>query len=87
MLPVFGKSASTPVLMRTYNGDSLPVLVRFAAELGCEIRFIELMPFGEGAAIYDREFLSAEEALNSLEAEFRISAACPAVRRHGGIGC
>ena len=47
------------VLMRTYNGDSLPSLVRFAAELGCEIRFIELMPFGEGAAIYDREFLSA----------------------------
>jgi GTP 3',8-cyclase len=58
------------VLMRTYNGDSLPSLVRFAAELGCEIRFIELMPFGEGAAIYDREFLSADGAMQSLEEEF-----------------
>ena len=59
--------------MRNYNGDSLPSLVRFAAELGCEIRFIELMPFGEGAAIYDREYLSADEALQSLEAEFTQS--------------
>ena len=75
------------VLMRTYNGDSLPSLVRFAAELGCEIRFIELMPFGEGAAIYDREFLSADEALQSLEAEFHESRPpAAAVRRHGGIG-
>jgi GTP 3',8-cyclase len=73
------------VLMRTYNGDSLPSLVRFAAELGCEIRFIELMPFGEGAAIYDREFLSADEALESLEAEFTNLGPLPGsstARRH-----
>jgi cyclic pyranopterin phosphate synthase len=73
------------VLMRTYNGDSLPPLVRFAAELGCEIRFIELMPFGEGAAIYDREFLSADEALQSLEAEFTNLGPLPrssTARRH-----
>ena len=73
------------VLMRTYNGDSLPSLVRFAAELGCEIRFIELMPFGEGAAIYDREFLSADEALQSLEAEFTNLGPLPGsstARRH-----
>ncbi len=73
------------VLMRNYNGDSLPSLVRFAAELGCEIRFIELMPFGEGAAIYDREFLSAEEAMQSLEAEFTNLGPLPGsstARRH-----
>jgi cyclic pyranopterin phosphate synthase len=58
------------VLMRNFNGDSLPSLVRFAAEIQCEIRFIELMPYGEGAAIYDREYLSADEALQSLEPEF-----------------
>jgi molybdenum cofactor biosynthesis enzyme MoaA len=44
--------------------------VRFAAELGAEIRFIELMPFGEGTAIYDEEFCSAVEALEVLRAEF-----------------
>ncbi|MGO9115775.1 MAG: GTP 3',8-cyclase MoaA [Thermoguttaceae bacterium] len=73
------------VLMRTFNGDSLPSLVRFAAELGCEIRFIELMPFGEGAAIYDKEFLSADEALDSLEAEFANLGPLPrssTARRH-----
>ncbi len=73
------------VLMRNYNGDSLPSLVRFAAELGCEIRFIELMPFGEGAAIYDREFLSADEALESLETEFTNLGSLPrssTARRH-----
>ena len=73
------------VLMRSYNGDSLPSLVRFAAELGCEIRFIELMPFGEGAAIYDSEYLSADEALESLEAEFTNLGPLPrssTARRH-----
>ncbi len=73
------------VLMRNYNGDSLPSLVRFAAELSCEIRFIELMPFGEGAAVYDREFLSADEALESLEAQFTNLGPLPrssTARRH-----
>ncbi len=73
------------VLMRNYNGDSLPSLVRFAAELGCEIRFIELMPFGEGLAIYDHEYLSADEALESLEAEFTHLGLLPrssTARRH-----
>jgi cyclic pyranopterin phosphate synthase len=58
------------VLMRSFNGNSLPSLVRFAAELNCEIRFIELMPFGEGAALHETEYLSAEEAMESLQAEF-----------------
>jgi cyclic pyranopterin phosphate synthase len=73
------------VLMRTYNGGWLPPLVRFAAKLGCEIRFIELMPFGEGAAIYEREFLSAHEAMQSLEAEFSNLGPLPGsstARRH-----
>jgi GTP 3',8-cyclase len=73
------------VLMRTYNGDSLPELVRFAAALGCEIRFIELMPFGEGEAIHEREYLSADEALERLEAEFPLLGNLPGsstARRH-----
>ena len=72
--------------MRNYNGDSLPSLVRFAAELDCEIRFIELMPFGEGAALYDQEYLSADEALERWRPSLRILALCPGVRPRGGIG-
>ncbi len=73
------------VLMRSYNGDELPELVRFAAKIGAEIRFIELMPFGEGLAIYDEEFLSAVEALERLQAEFPRLGSLPmsaTARRH-----
>ena len=36
----------------------------------CELRFIELMPFGEGAAIYVTEYFSGDEALDSLKQAF-----------------
>lgn len=73
------------VLMRTYNSDELPALIRFAAEIGCEVRFIELMPFGEGAAIHDREYYSADEAMERIEAEFDCLGPAPGsatARRH-----
>ena len=58
------------VLIRNVNGKALPELVRFAAEQGCEIRFIELMPYGEGARLHDREYFSADEALAALREAF-----------------
>ncbi len=58
------------VLMRSVNGSRLAELVSLAAKRDCEIRFIELMPYGEGAAIYDEEFLSGDEALESLQQSF-----------------
>jgi GTP 3',8-cyclase len=73
------------VLMRSFNGNSLPSLVRFAAELSCEIRFIELMPFGEGAAMHATEYLSADEAMESLQAAFPYlgpTAGSSTARRH-----
>ncbi|GAB4297417.1 MAG: GTP 3',8-cyclase MoaA [Myxococcota bacterium] len=58
------------VLLRSLNGEQLTELVRFAGDNGCEIRFIELMPFGEGGRIYSREFLPAVEAMRRLKANF-----------------
>lgn len=54
------------VLLRRGNGDHLLDLVRLARRHRCEIRFIELMPLGPGAAIHEREHLPAHEALERL---------------------
>jgi cyclic pyranopterin phosphate synthase len=66
----FGKIRLNAVLMRNVNGNHLAELVCLAARYDCEIRFIELMPFGEGAAIYDTEYFSGDEALESLQRSF-----------------
>jgi cyclic pyranopterin phosphate synthase len=54
------------VLIRRCNGDALPELVRFAATHGGEIRFIELMPCGQGAALFESDFMPADEALGAI---------------------
>ncbi len=66
----FEKIKLNAVLLRTVNGGGLSELVRIASEFGCEIRFIELMPFGVGARIHGDEYLSAGEALGRLRREF-----------------
>jgi GTP 3',8-cyclase len=58
------------VLIRGINADGLADLVRFAARKDCEIRFIELMPYGQGAALFLTDYHSAEEAFNSLNKVF-----------------
>jgi cyclic pyranopterin phosphate synthase len=73
------------VLLRTVNGDQLCNLLRLAAGWGCEIRFIELMPTGEGAHLFDREYMSAEEAHKQLTSEFDYLGSEPntgTARRH-----
>jgi cyclic pyranopterin phosphate synthase len=65
------------VLMRTFNGGRLAELVSLAAQFDCELRFIELMPYGEGAAIYDEEYLSGDEALESLQGSFAFLGTAP----------
>jgi cyclic pyranopterin phosphate synthase len=55
------------VLLRSVNGDQLAHLVRTAAEHACETRFIELMPVGDGAGLFVREFLAAGEARARLD--------------------
>ena len=65
------------VLIRRINGDQLADLVCFAAELGCEIRFIELMPFGFGNALWQSDYLPAHEALDSLKHAFQYLGTAP----------
>ena len=56
------------VLLEGDNGDQLVDLVRLASRFGAELRFIELMPNGAGAAIHARSYLSARDALDRLKA-------------------
>ncbi len=73
------------VLLRSVNGDRLVELVRTAAAYGCETRFIELMPVGDGAALFEREYLAADEALARLCRTFAYVDDCGArgtARRH-----
>lgn len=58
------------ILLRSYTRHQLVDLVRTAAANDCEIRFIELMPFGEGARLYGEECFSATEALSILRETF-----------------
>lgn len=66
----FSKLKLNSVLIRGVNGGTLGDLVRFSAERGCEIRFIELMPCGPGADLFAIDRLTADEALSSLKLEF-----------------
>jgi cyclic pyranopterin phosphate synthase len=66
----FPRMKLNSVLLRTINGEQLDTLVRFAAEIACEIRFIELMPYGEGRRLFPAESLPASEAIERLAAAF-----------------
>ncbi len=56
------------VAMRGVNEDELAAVARFGLERGWEVRFIEYMPIGCGAADWRKRFLPAEEVLGRLEA-------------------
>jgi cyclic pyranopterin phosphate synthase len=57
------------VLMRGINDDQILPLVQFAAQRGCPMRFIELMPIGPDGPINDEHFFSIPEAMAILRAE------------------
>jgi cyclic pyranopterin phosphate synthase len=62
------------VVLRGVNDHELPELVRFAADKGVEVRFIELMPMGPPAASWQQRFVPADEMrqrLNSAVASWR----------------
>jgi cyclic pyranopterin phosphate synthase len=81
----FERTKINAVLMRSVNGDQLAPLARTAADHDCELRFIELMPVGDGADLFEREYLAAEEALARLGDAFEHVADCGmngTARRH-----
>jgi len=59
------------VLIKSSISKGVGDLVRFASERNLEIRFIELMPLGEGTKLYPAEFISAEDTLSILEKDWR----------------
>ncbi len=74
----FDRMKLNTVLMRTVNDHQLSPLILLAHQLGCEIRFIELMPIGVAAARFQREYLSAQGALELLQtAGFEIHGPLP----------
>lgn len=66
----FRKVKLNTVLLRNYNYDQMESLIRVAASLLCEIRFVELMPLGQGAELFAKEFVSAKEALHRIKKVF-----------------
>ncbi len=63
------------VLLAGGNGDQLIDLVRLASRFGAELRFIELMPSGAGAAIHKHHYLSTKEALCRLQSHLKYEGA------------
>lgn len=60
------------VLLRSKNQGLLADLVRLGAQHGVhEVRFIELMPIGAGAGLYQEESFSAGQAMAELCASLR----------------
>lgn len=66
----FDKIKLNAVPLRSRNLTQLPALVRLAASFDAELRFIELMPFGTGAALFDKEHVSAREVRAALAQNF-----------------
>ncbi|NCB36778.1 MAG: radical SAM protein, partial [Clostridia bacterium] len=51
------------VLIRGFNDDELMDLARLSLEEDVHVRFIELMPIGEGCRFWPEGYLSAEDAI------------------------
>ena len=57
------------VLMRGVNEDDYRPLIRFSAEIGAPLRFIELMPLSSTDVLTEKNFLSVAELRARLDAE------------------
>jgi GTP 3',8-cyclase len=69
----FEQGKLNTVLLRSLHaggGGDLPAIVRLAARLGAEARFLELMPISVAAGLHRVEYLSVEEAADILGAAF-----------------
>lgn len=79
----FPKVKLNAVLMRGRNEDQLVPLVRFAAERGAYLRFIELMPVTTTEMLTRENFLAAEEAKRRISAEIPLERAAEVRLGHG----
>jgi len=68
------------VLIRGVNDREIERLIEFAIVNGCELRFIELMPIGPGAALFATGHMSAAEVRERLGQQYALE---PLGRRVG----
>lgn len=54
------------VVMRGFNSDEVVSLGQFALDHSCEVRFLELMPIGPAAGVFDERFVSSQEVKTKL---------------------
>lgn len=67
----FIRTKINAVLMRDFNLDEAGGLLRFAAQRGLIMRFIELMPMAEKAFALD-QYVSTRELMDRLSSEFTL---------------
>jgi len=60
------------VVMRGINDDEVCEVLSFAMERGCELRFLELMPIGYGAELFDDAFISSKSVRTRLSSQFDL---------------
>lgn len=53
------------VLMKGINDDEIDDFIKLTKEMPIHVRFIELMPIGEGVKYYENSFMSAKEVIES----------------------
>lgn len=61
------------VVLRGVNDGEVAEMARFAMELGCEIRFLELMPIGSATERFSEWFVSSAEVKSRLEQSFELT--------------
>lgn len=65
------------VTIRGVNDKELHALVAFAIQAECDIRFIELMPIGHGAVLFQDGFMPSEEVRAALASQFALVPVAP----------
>lgn len=61
------------VSMRGVNDGEVCDLLSFALQRRCELRFLELMPVGHGAVVFDDVFIPCESVRRALEGRFHLA--------------
>lgn len=60
------------VILRGINDREMASLIRFAAERGITVRFLEMMPMGPAARDFGDCYISGREMMDRLSGEFRF---------------
>lgn len=61
------------VVMRGINDAEIEAVLDYALRHGHELRFLELMPIGTGAALFHDAFMSAKQVRERLAAQFELT--------------